>query len=142
MDQTSPHLRDDITSSRPSGALLRRLYGQLPLGAIMAKFYVQSGNLQMVLQAKDCRSAAIWAAHRTLSQSLPFLCDDAEEYLALADLTKLGETVRVSQRGFAGSDYVEFQTLDVLQEWNRLLVALDRLQARLQQDSGEPVAAT
>jgi hypothetical protein len=101
----------------------------------MPKFYVQSGNLQMVLQAKDSRSAAIWAAHRTLSQTLPFLCDDAEDYLQLADLTQLADTIQVSQQGFDGRDRVEYQTLDVLNEWNRLLVALDRLQARLQQPS-------
>jgi hypothetical protein len=87
----------------------------------------------MVLQAKDNRSAAIWAAHRTLSQTLPFLCDDADDYLQLADLTKLGETMQVSQQGFAGRDRVEYQTIDVVQEWNRLLVALDRLQDRLDQ---------
>ena len=87
----------------------------------------------MVLQAKDSRSAAIWAAHRTLCQSLPFLCEDAEDYRELADLTRLGDTLEVSQQGFAGRDRVEFSTLEIVEEWNRLLVALDRLQARLEQ---------
>ena len=35
----------------------------------MPKFYVQSGRLDMVLQARDSRCAAIWAAHRTLNGS-------------------------------------------------------------------------
>jgi hypothetical protein len=95
----------------------------------MPKFYVQSGTLEMVLQAKDSRCAAIWAAHRTLSQSLPFLCDEVEDYTKLADLTRLGETIRVSQRGFDRHDAAIFDTLDVVSEWNQLLVALDRLQA-------------
>lgn len=107
----------------------------------MAKFYVQSGDLQLVLQAKDSRSAAIWAAHRTLSQTLPFLCDDAEDYLRLADVTKLGETMQVSQQGFAGRDRVEFPTLEIVEEWNRLLVAIDRMQARLGSAAALPVAA-
>src|SRR5436190_626166 len=93
----------------------------------MPKFYVQSGSLEMVLQAKDSRCAAIWTAHRTLSQSLPFLCEDQTDYTRLADLTRLGDTIRVSQRGFDRDDAVVFDTLDVVSEWNQLLVALDRL---------------
>ena len=95
----------------------------------MPKFYVQSGNLEMVLQAHDSRCAAIWAAHRTLGQSLPFLCDEPADYSLLADLTRLGETMRVSQQGFDRNDAVVFDTLDVVTEWNQLLVALDRLAA-------------
>jgi hypothetical protein len=93
----------------------------------MAKFYVQSGNVEMVLQARDCRCAAIWATHRTLGSSLPFLCEEAEGYAYLADITRLGETIRVSERGFDRDDAFEFDTLEVVGEWNQLLVALDRL---------------
>ena len=78
----------------------------------MAKFYVQSGNLQVVLSARDSRCAAIWAAHRTLSRTLPFLCEDAEDYRGLADLTRLGDTIRVSQRGFDRDDARVFDTLE------------------------------
>ena len=95
----------------------------------MPKFYVQSGGLEMVLQARDSRCAAIWAAHRTLSQSLPFLCEEPTDYAQLADLTRLGESIRVSQQGFDRDDAVVFETLDVVSEWNQLLVALDRLTA-------------
>jgi hypothetical protein len=72
----------------------------------MAKFYVQSGDVKMVLQARDGRSAAIWAAHRKLNDALPFL------------------------EGEESSDTV-FQTLDIVSEWSRLLVALDRLNSRI-----------
>ena len=95
----------------------------------MPKFYVQSGSLEMVLQAKGGRCAAIWAAHRTLGQSLPFLCEETGDYAQLADLTRLGDTIRVSQRGFDRHDAAVFDTLDIVSEWNQLLVALDRLQA-------------
>lgn len=97
----------------------------------MPKFYVQSGSLKMVLQAKDSRSAAIWAAHRTLGQSLEFLCDDDADYAAALQQSRLGETISVSQQGYCGSDRIEFRTLDVVREWNQLLVAIDRLQTRL-----------
>ena len=97
----------------------------------MAKFYVQSGSLELVLQAHDSRCAAIWAVHRTLSPALPFLCDDAGNYLELADARRLGETIRVSERGFDSPGGHWFDTLDVITEWNQLLVALDRLQERV-----------
>lgn len=97
----------------------------------MPKFYVQSGSLKIVLEAKDSESAAIWATHRTLGQALPFLCDDAEDYAALADLTQLADTIEVSQQGFRGRDRVTFKTLRIVNEWTRLLAALDRLQERL-----------
>ena len=97
----------------------------------MPKYYVQSGSLKMVLQAKDSRGAAIWATHRALSQSLPFLCDETEDCLALPDLTRLGQSIEVSQQGFDACDSIAFGTLDVVSEWQRLLVALDRLQERL-----------
>ena len=96
----------------------------------MAKFYVQSGNLEMVLQAHDSRCAAIWAVHRTLGQSLPFLCEEAGDYAKLTDLTRLGDCVTVSERGFDRGDADVFDTLDIVTEWNQLLVAIDRLQAR------------
>jgi hypothetical protein len=95
----------------------------------MPKFYVQSGGLEMVLQARDSRCAAIWAAHRALGQTLPFLCENESDYAEIADLTKLGETIRVSQRGFDREDAVTFETLDIVTEWNQLLVAVDRIAA-------------
>jgi hypothetical protein len=98
----------------------------------MAKFYVQSGNLELVLQAHDSKCAAIWAVHRTLTPSLPFLCEEPADYLELADSDRLGETIRVSERGFDSPGAAWFDTLDVMTEWNELLVALDRLQEKLE----------
>ena len=99
----------------------------------MPKFYVQSGNVELVLQAHDSRCAAIWAVHRTLSQSLPFLCEDAQVYAAVAVLTRLGDAIVVSERGFDREDAWHYDTLDIVTEWNQLLLALDRLQERVQQ---------
>ena len=101
----------------------------------MPKFYVQSGNVEVVTTANHSRGAAIWAVHRTLSHSLPFLCDEATDFLALDGLTRLGETVRVSEQGFDRDDAAEFETLDIVSEWNQLLVALDRLQERLEENA-------
>ena len=89
----------------------------------------------MVLQARDSESAAIWAAHQSLSQTLPFLCEEASDYAKLADLTQLGDTIRVSQRGFDRADAKSYRTIDIVMEWSQLLVALDRLQAQLEENS-------
>ena len=97
----------------------------------MPKFYVQSGNVEMVLQAHDSRCAAIWAIHRTLGQSLPFLCEATESYAELADITRLGDAIVVSERGFDRGDAQWYDTLEIITEWNQLLVALDRLQERI-----------
>ncbi|MDX1947704.1 MAG: hypothetical protein SFU86_20070 [Pirellulaceae bacterium] len=97
----------------------------------MPKFYVQSGNLRLVLSAANARGAAIWAAHRVLSRSLPFLCEEPADYLALGPLTQLGESILVSEQGFGGMDGEAFETLDIVTEWNHLLVAIDRLHRRL-----------
>jgi hypothetical protein len=96
----------------------------------MAKFYVQSGNVKMVLQARDSRSAAIWAAHRTLGDNMPFIDDQpVEEVTSKVEALRLDETIRVSQRGFDRADAKKFETLDIVSEWSRLLVALERLSA-------------
>ena len=93
----------------------------------MSKYYVQSARVKMVLQARDSRCAAIWAAHRTFSETLPFLCESESDFAALGENKNLGETIRVSQRGFDRDDATTFDTLDIVTEWNQLLVALDRL---------------
>lgn len=95
----------------------------------MAKFYVQSGNVELILQAHDSRCAAIWAVHRTLGSTLPFLCEEAIAYRELGDLTRLDDMIHVSEQGFDHSDSECFDTLEVIEEWNKLLVALDRLQS-------------
>ena len=94
----------------------------------MAKFYVQSGELNLVLTANDSRAAAIWAVQRTMSQTLPFLCDSPQDYLALTPVTRLGDTISVSERGFDDASTEVFDTLDVMTEWNQLLVAIDRIE--------------
>ena len=98
----------------------------------MPKYYVQSGSLQLITVANSCRSAAIWAVHRTLSQSLPFLCSEPNDYSSLPSLTRLGDEIVVSERGFDSADEsVAYETFDVITEWNQLLIALDRLEERM-----------
>jgi hypothetical protein len=91
----------------------------------MPKFYVESGNFQLVCHARNARAAAIWAVHRAMNQMLPFL---SEEWAAAAAPVVLGELIKTNERGFGRSDAALHDTFDVVSEWNRLLVALDKLQ--------------
>lgn len=101
----------------------------------MPKYYVQSGNVEMVLQAHDSRCAAIWAVHRTLGSALPFLCGETEAYESLSQMTRLDNVIVVSEQGFDRPDGDRFDTLEVIDEWNQLLVALDRLQGGTHRDA-------
>ena len=101
----------------------------------MPKFYVSSGNLQLVIEADHVRAAAIWAVHRCLSQVTPFVSDDANTVDShVVNDRHLGETIHVSERGFGSDDEKTLATLPVVAEWSRLLVALDRLQQQLSGD--------
>jgi hypothetical protein len=96
----------------------------------MPKFYVQSGNLKLVTTATSARGAAIWAVHRALSQSLPFLRDEALSDVS-APAIQLGETIQISEQGFDRPVSRSLETLDVVTEWNQLVLAIDRLEQRL-----------
>lgn len=99
----------------------------------MPKFYVQSGSLQLITTATDPRAAAIWAVHRTLSPSLPFLTgtEPAASPNAPSPQPQLGESISVSERGFGSAESRELDTLGIVTEWSQLLLAVDRLQKRL-----------
>jgi hypothetical protein len=103
----------------------------------MAKFYVQSGTLQMVTEADDARGAALWAVHRCLEQVLPVCPDDPltpqekSERVQPGGCDVLGPTIAVSERGLASDDADQFDTADLFVEWNQLMVALARLEQRL-----------
>ena len=95
----------------------------------MPKFYIESGSLQLVVHAKSSRGAALWAIHRSLAQLLPFVADESRSASdSERALAALGETISASQRGFGRADAVEFDTFDLVTEWNQLMVALERLE--------------
>jgi hypothetical protein len=103
----------------------------------MAKFYVQSGTLQMVTEADDARGAALWAVHRCLEQVLPVCPDDPltpqqkSERIQQRGCEVLGPTVIVGERGFGVEGAETFDAADLFVEWNQLMVAMTRLERRL-----------
>jgi hypothetical protein len=108
----------------------------------MAKYYVSSGNMNLIVEADHPRAAALWTVHRCLSPVAPFVSDEDElepgandrlSYESPESYRKLGETVAVSERGFGSDDSQILATLPLVAEWSRLLVAIDRLHQDLGQ---------
>ncbi|MEX0794270.1 MAG: hypothetical protein WD045_14135 [Pirellulaceae bacterium] len=100
----------------------------------MAKYYVQSGTVNLVVDAADEQRAALWSVHRTMEPVMPSedQCaqdDDVNwhEVEAVGGMV-LGDTIRLSERGFNAEDATELDTWQVVAEWSQLMNALSRMQ--------------
>ncbi|GIX00876.1 MAG: hypothetical protein KatS3mg111_4208 [Pirellulaceae bacterium] len=104
----------------------------------MAKYYVQSGNVRMVVDADEADKAALWVIHRTMQQVVPVYEEDEltpqekSELGVLQGIMVLGNTLHISEIGFDRPDAAQFDTFELLVEWNQLMVALDRLASMLE----------
>lgn len=100
----------------------------------MPKFFVQSGTFQSVVEAESSRKAALWAVHQAMRQILPVddHCDDSpeakSESASAEGVQVLGHDLRVSRSGFAGGDAVSLPTIELVNQWNEMVAALDRLE--------------
>ena len=105
----------------------------------MAKYYVESGTLQLIVQADDPHKAALWAVHRAMQQIVPVydevrLSPETKADIALTEgAMVLGEELTLSEVGFDRTDGVSFDTADLVIEWNQLMIALTKLEAVLTQ---------
>lgn len=100
----------------------------------MAKYYVESGTMQMVVQADDERKAALWAVHRAMQQILPMYDNDEipvpqKHFVAIAEgWMTLGDTITLNELGFGRNDGISYETFDVVTEWNQLMIALAKIE--------------
>ncbi len=107
----------------------------------MAKFYVQSGLISHIVTANDAYSAALWSMHLAMEEVVPvdevdWLDENEIPESGFEDgLMKLGTTVAVSEIGYGRDEAGRFDTADTLAEWNQLVIALARLEARLAQET-------
>lgn len=103
----------------------------------MAKFYVQSGLISHLVTANDAYSAALWTMHLAMEEVVPvdevdWLSEEELPESGFEDgLMKLGATIEVSEIGFGRDECGVFDTADTLAEWNSLVMAVARLEARL-----------
>ena len=99
----------------------------------MAKYYVQSGQVKMIMDAQDVQGAALWAVHSRLGSIASIY--EGEEYteaeqldqVLMAALIELDTTVSVSELGFDRSDAVVMESFDLAVQWHQLARALMRL---------------
>ena len=103
----------------------------------MAKYYVESGTVQMVTEADDARGAALWAVHQCMEQVLPVCPDDPQspeqkaERIGQRGCGVLGQTICVSEQGFGRDDAPAYDTAEVFTEWNQLMMAISKLQQQV-----------
>ncbi|MBI1248580.1 hypothetical protein GC197_12165 [bacterium] len=101
----------------------------------MAKFYVESGTVRLIVDAADARRAALWTVHRALEHILP----NEEEDLDVDALPEvdhdgsmvLGDVMRLSERGFESQETFVYDTLNVVSEWSQLMMALSSMEHEL-----------
>lgn len=103
----------------------------------MAKYYVQSGSVKMVMDASDVGGAALWAVHSSLSE-LSFIYENDEftedervDQVMMQALIELEPTITVSELGFNRADSVHLETYEVAMQWHQLAQAMKRLEDRL-----------
>jgi hypothetical protein len=106
-------------------------------GMEMAKYYVQCGMSQQLVQAEDPRGAALWAVHQVIDQAIDLEsidwtdADEIENLDLIRVMLGLPEQISVSEIGFGRSEAGLFDTPDIMTEWNQLIIAVSRLQVRL-----------
>ncbi|PHQ32418.1 hypothetical protein [Rhodopirellula bahusiensis] len=113
----------------------------------MAKFYVQSGTFRSVVAADSARKAALWAVHQVMQQVLPTDEDSGSLPASGSSPTPTSQSqdkssdrpdgstpvavldgrVRISERGYDRNDCAEMPTMEVVAEWNQMVLTLDRL---------------
>ena len=85
----------------------------------MAKFYVESGKVSLVLQAANAHQAAIQAFQWSCDRQASLHTNCPLEHVQLAERLgwQLEETIFVSEQGFGQIDAEVFDTLDIVAAW-------------------------
>jgi hypothetical protein len=108
----------------------------------MAKYYVRSGAVKLVFQARSAKQAAIAAFQWTCDRQATIEAGSPLEHVQIAEERgwQLEEVIAVSERGFEDADARAFDTLDIVAAWQGESfpwVASDRIIAgRIRHDSG------
>ena len=99
----------------------------------MAKYYVQCGCVEMVLQADTIEKAALSAIDQALQSHLWIYDDegltqsDCQDHLMLEALLHLEPAIKVSEQGFGRSDASEIGTPETILHWHQLMIGMRQL---------------
>jgi hypothetical protein len=87
----------------------------------MAKFYVQSGRVRLVLSAGGPREAAIKAFQWTCDKQATIQATTCVEHLLEAERRgwQLEEEITVSEQGFSSCGGETFETLEIVAAWQQ-----------------------
>lgn len=91
----------------------------------MAKYYVESGSFQGIVDVADAETAAVWAIHRVMNAPAPACEDDAPQ--ADLGLFRLADEIAMSERGFGGSDSQRIATSHAFTRWAQLVYAMEKI---------------
>jgi len=99
----------------------------------MAKFYVESGSVRMVIASEDAHRAVLWMVHRIMESLGPIYQDDTFtedqrlDSVIIESLLDLESEISVNEQGFGRDDSEKWETLDIIMYWHQLMTALSRL---------------
>lgn len=85
----------------------------------MAKYYVQSGSVKLILQAQSARRAAIAAFQWTCERQATIDATSPLEHVQIAEQMgwQMEESIQVGERGFDQPGSRSFDTLDIVAAW-------------------------
>lgn len=88
----------------------------------MPKFYVQSGPVRLIFDAKSSHEAAIKAFQWSCDRQATIDAEDCLSHLLEAERRgwQLAEQIDVNERGFDRVDGERFETLDIVLAWQDL----------------------
>ena len=102
----------------------------------MAKFYIQSGDKEVIVSAADAQGAALWLVNRTIRccqshdndcSEREFSLDDETFLNAIFAMDQLNEEILVSEIGFGQSEAGSFETEWLFEQWCGLMDAMSHL---------------
>jgi hypothetical protein len=99
----------------------------------MAKYYLQSGTVRLVIDAEDQERATLWFIHRSLEALTSLYEDDTLDphrkldTVMIESMLDLDELIQISEQGFDRNDSETRDTLDTVLYWHQLMIALSRL---------------
>lgn len=99
----------------------------------MAKFYIHSGEKEVVVTAADAQGAALWLVNRTIRNCqgpdgvTDFALDDERFLNAVFAMDQLGEEILVSEIGFGQSEAGAFETEWMFEQWSGLIDSMSHL---------------
>jgi hypothetical protein len=99
----------------------------------MAKYYVQCGPIQVIINADSVDSAAFAALDKSL-QSHVWIYDDKQlteqdcrDHLMLEALMHLDPAIRISEQGFDRDDAAYVGTPETVDAWHGLMIGMKKL---------------